>query len=174
MEVASIVLFVLSILAITSAIITIVHKEPVKSALALVFHFFMLAGIYLTLSAELLAILQIMVYAGAIMVLVLFVIMLLNSIDEESANKRKNQLRQSFAITISIALLLVIVSYLVLANYNVADSNLAVVLNNNDTGSVKTISAELFNNYLVPLEIIGILLLSAIIGAVILAKKHLN
>lgn len=176
MEVASIILVILSILAIASAIVTIVHKEPVKSALTLVFHFFMLAGIYLTLSAELLAVLQVMVYAGAIMVLVLFVIMLLNVSDEESAKMRKNQLQQSLAITASIALLVVIASYLVLANSNsdVSNSEDYSIALTNEAGSVYAISTELFTNYLVPLEIIGILLLATIIGAVLLAKKHLN
>ncbi len=166
----SIVLIVLSILAIASAIITIVNKNPIKSALSLVFHFFMLAGIYITLSAQFLAVMQIIVYAGAIMVLVLFVIMLLSVRDEEEAIKRKNKIKQSFAIIISVAMLIVIFSAILLANNELQNSNTIMA---NDIGSVEAIGAELYSKFLFPLEIVGILLLSAIIGAVMLAKKKL-
>lgn len=171
MYLISVVLVVLSVLAIASAIVTVAHKEPLKSALALVFHFFMLAGIYLTLSAQFLAIMQIIVYAGAIMVLVLFVIMLLNAGDEKEARKRKNKLRQSFAITISSALLILIFSFIIF-EYADAKEHSAMILNNNN-GSVEAIGKELYTSFLVPLEIVGILLLSTIIGAVMLAKKKI-
>ena len=166
----SIVLIVLSILAIASAIITITHKEPIKSALSLVFHFFMLAGIYITLSAQFLAIMQVIVYAGAIMVLVLFVIMLLSVKDEAEAQKQRNKVKQSFAITISAAML-IIIAIAILFAYN--DVPIGKSIMAGDTGSVESIGAELYTNFLFPLEIVGILLLSAIIGAVILAKKKL-
>ena len=74
---------ILAVLAIASAVVTISTKHPVRAALALVFHFFMLAGIYLTLQAQFVAVMQILVYAGAIMVLVVFVIMLLNLGNDE-------------------------------------------------------------------------------------------
>lgn len=80
----SIVFFILSLMAIISAICVVTFKNPVSSAMMLVTHFISLSGLYLTLNAQFLAALQIMVYAGAIMVLVVFVIMLLNSGNEES------------------------------------------------------------------------------------------
>jgi NADH-quinone oxidoreductase subunit J len=135
----------------------------------------MLAGIYLTLSAEFIAVVQIIVYAGAIMVLVLFVIMLLNIGDEESAKKRKNRIKQYFSVTISTALLVLIISYIVLANTDYQYHN-ASIFNTltQQSGSVKAVGEELFTNFLIPLEAVGILLLTAIIGSVILAKKRLN
>jgi NADH-quinone oxidoreductase subunit J len=170
MIVETIILIILSVLAVASAIVTIAHKQPLKSAMALVFHFFMLAGIYLTLSAQFLAIMQIMVYAGAIMVLVLFVIMLLNANDEEEAKKRRNRIKQSFAVVVAGGMLVLIVSYIAFASAN-TNSILPEVAAKN--GSVQMVGTELYTNYLVPLEIVGILLLSAIIGAVMMAKKKL-
>jgi len=166
----SIVLIFLSTLAIASAIITIVNKTPVKSALALVFHFFMLAGIYITLSAQFLAVMQIIVYAGAIMVLVLFVIMLLSTSDVEEAKIKKNNIKQSFAIVISVAMLIVILIAILFANNEIQNNNTIMT---NNTGSVEAIGEELYSKFLFPLEVVGILLLSAIIGAVMLAKKKL-
>jgi len=166
----SLILIVLGVLAVASAIITIVHKEPIKSALSLVFHFFMLAGIYITLSAQFLAIMQIIVYAGAIMVLVLFVIMLLSFKDEEEAQKRKNKVKQSFAIVISAAMLILITIAIIFANNEYGSSSTIMAGN---VGSVEMIGKELYSKFLFPLEIVGILLLSAIIGAVMLAKKKI-
>jgi len=166
----SIILIILSVLAVVSAIITIIHKDPIKSALSLVFHFFMLAGIYITLSAQFLAIMQIIVYAGAIMVLVLFVIMLLSSKDEVEAQKRKNKIKQSFAIVISTAMLILIFIAIIFANNDLKINNTIMA---GDIGSVEIIGKELYSNFLFPLEIVGILLLSAIIGAVMLAKKKI-
>jgi len=165
----TIIILSLSLLAIISAIITIVHKEPVKSAIALVFHFFMLAGLYLTLSAQFLAVMQIIVYSGAIMVLVLFVIMLLNISDDSVCLKTKNKIKKLFIFVISGAMLLLITCFILLEN----TSSYSNIIFNNQYGSVQTIGEELYNNFLFPLEIIGILLLSAIIGAVMLAKKKI-
>ncbi|MCL2039143.1 MAG: NADH-quinone oxidoreductase subunit J [Bacteroidetes bacterium] len=165
----SIVLIVLSILAIGSAVITVANKNPIKSALALVFHFFMLAGIYITLSAQFLAVMQVIVYAGAIMVLVLFVIMLLSTNEVDESKKIKNKIKQSFAIVISIAMLIVILIAILFANNEIQNNTIIA----NSIGSVEAIGEELYSKFLFPLEIVGILLLSAIIGAVMLAKKKL-
>jgi len=172
MYIFSATLIILSILAIASAIITITHKEPLKSAMALVFHFFMLAGIYLTLSAQFLAVMQIIVYAGAIMVLVLFVIMLLNVGDENEAQKRKNKIKQYFAVTVASGLLIIIASFIIFENAEVSPKTIANFPLN--VGTVEAIGEEIYSNFLFPLEIVAILLLSAIIGAVILAKRKLN
>ncbi|MDR0926344.1 MAG: NADH-quinone oxidoreductase subunit J [Ignavibacteria bacterium] len=160
---------ILAILAIASAALTITLKDTVKSALALVFHFFMLAGIYLTLSAQFLAIMQIIVYAGAIMVLVLFVIMLLSTGDENEALLRKSKLKQAFAFTISLAMIILIASYITL------EFGIKPIVTDFNTlnGSVNAVGGELYTNFLFPFEAIGILLLSAIIGAVMLSKKKI-
>jgi NADH-quinone oxidoreductase subunit J len=176
MYITTIVLIILSVLAIASAIVTIIHKEPIKSALTLVFHFFMLAGIYLTLSAQFLAIMQVIVYAGAIMVLVLFVIMLLNAGDEDEAQKRKKKVKQYFAVTAGVGMLVLILCFIICVNSKIEVINSdtmssSLVLQN---GTVESIGKELYTKFLVPLEIVGIMLLSAIIGAVMLSKKHIS
>jgi NADH-quinone oxidoreductase subunit J len=172
MEITSLLLMILGILAIASAIITVAHKEPLKSAIAMIFHFFMLAGIYLTLSAEFLAVMQLIVYAGAIMVLVLFVIMLLN-VAEEVVQKNKSKLMLS--VTVAGALLIVLTTYVIL-NGQISENNSLNAANflTKPNGSIQTVGKELYTNFLVPLEIVGILLLSAIIGAVMVAKKQLK
>jgi NADH-quinone oxidoreductase subunit J len=167
----TIIIITLALLAIISAVVTITHKESVKSAIALVFHFFMLAGIYITLSAQFLAVMQIIVYAGAIMVLVLFVIMLLNITDDTEAQKRKSKIKQSFVITISVAMLILIFCFISFA-YNSNPTDTSIIIGG-DHGSVQAIGREIYSKFLFPLEIIGILLLSAIIGAVMLAKKKI-
>ena len=160
---------VLAVLAISSAIVTIATRHPVKSAMALVVHFFMLSGLYLTLNAQFLAVLQILVYAGAIMVLVIFVIMLLNLGDEEKLMQRM-QSKQFLAIGLSSALAVMLISIFVV-NFDLRqfDPNLSA-----NAGTVQSLGKELFTNFLVPIEGIAILLTAAIVGAIVLAKRKLN
>jgi NADH-quinone oxidoreductase subunit J len=134
----------------------------------LVLNFFVLAGIYLTLSAQFLAIIQILVYAGAIMVLFVFVIMLLNLGDEEKLIEKMN-FKKFVRIILSIALIIqiiYIISYFQV-NQNIVQSSNAVSI-----GTVNEIGRQLFTAYLFPFEITSILLLTAIIGAIVLAKKR--
>lgn len=159
---------VLSILAIASAIVTISSKHPVRSAMALVVHFFMLAGIYLTLQAQFVAVMQIIVYAGAIMVLVVFVIMLLNLSDEELA-AQQNQLRQFGGIVLSATFAIA----LIYAFSNFAGKPTVFPQHTADFTTAQAIGKTLFTNYLVQFEAIGILLTAAIVGAVLLAKRKL-
>ncbi len=158
----------LSILAIASAIVTITSRHPVRSAMALVVHFFMLAGLYLTLQAQFVAVMQIIVYAGAIMVLVVFVIMLLNLGDEEQL-KQKYQLKQFAGIAISGTLGLA----LIYTFMNKGSSLNYFPSHTKEFTTAQAIGQELFTNYLVQFEAIGILLTAAIVGAVLLAKRKL-
>lgn len=160
---------VLAILAIASAIVTIASKHPVKSAMALIFHFFMLAGLYLTLNAQILAVLQILVYAGAIMVLVIFVIMLLNLGDEEKLIQ-KFQTKQFLAIALSSVMVIMLISMFA-TNLDLRPFNTEMA---EKVGNVQTLGKELFTNFLYPVEAIAILLTVAIIGAIVLAKRKLN
>lgn len=171
--ISSVLFFVLAALSVISAAITVLHKHPVKSAISMVFHFFMLAGIYITLSAQFLAIMQIIVYAGAIMVLVIFVIMLLNQ-SEDSAPKRQN-FKLLFSSALSGIFLFLVVLF-IFSGDTIAQSSNAIISSSiaSENGTVQAVGKELFTNFLVPLEIIGVLLLSAIIGAVLLAKRHLK
>ena len=166
MNLEIITFFVLGALLIASGITVITHKNPVVSAIALVFHFFMLAGLYLNLHAEFLAVLQILVYAGAIMVLVIFVIMLLNLGDEEKLKEKFNY-RKLIAVIFGFILVLqfAIIYTTVVGSFPGSQ---------NSVGSPEVIGHDLFNNYLFPFEAISLLLLAAIIGSVILAKRKVD
>ena len=170
MGITSILFIILAILAIISALITVFNKQPIKSAIALIFHFFMLAGIYLTLAAQFLAVMQILVYAGAIMVLVIFVIMLLNQNDEELHEQNKQIKRKLFSVILSGIFLFLMVMFIIGGK----QSNLYDGQISSNICTVQTLAKELYSNFLVPVEITGILLLATIVGAVLMAKKRLN
>lgn len=166
----TVILFaILSILAIATAIMTIASKHPVKSAFSLVAHFFMLAGLYLTLNAQFIAVMQVIVYAGAIMVLVIFVIMLLNLGDEEKM-RLKMQSRQLGGIVLGGGLAVLLVS--VLMSHPSVLKFVPEKAAANSTA--QAIGKELFTNYLFPFEAVSILLLATIVGAVVLAKRKIQ
>lgn len=164
------ILFIfLGALTILGSLGTILSKNPVSSALFLVLNFFSLGGIYLLLEAQFIAVVQVIVYAGAIMVLFLFVIMLLNLEDERKLTE-KFDFRKGFAFIFG-ALLLVELLYVVglkLPPMTPKDAMLTPLT----VGSVKYIGRELLTSFLFPFEIISVLLLAAIIGAVVLSKKN--
>ena len=163
-----IVFFVLAFLSVFTALMVIIKKNPIASVMFLVFNFFILACIYLTLGAQFVAVIQVLVYAGAIMVLFVFVIMLLNlddKIEYESINKKETF--RIFLLGMAIILVLYLLSFQdILSNVEI-NKNV-----NSDLGTVEAISSQLFTRYLLPFEVTSILLLSAIIGAVVLAKKR--
>ena len=165
-----IILFVIfGALGIASAIGTIASKNPIGSAVALIFHFFMLAGLYLTLKAQFLAAMQIIVYAGAIMALVLFVIMLLN-VGKEKGKQETFNWRKITAGAVAFALAIQLgASFLVTSSSFTKLSDKAL-----SNGTVETIGQELFTKYLFPFEAVSLLLLSAVVGAVLLAKKKVE
>lgn len=158
---------VLGIAAIASAIVTITNRNPVFSAIALIFHFFMLAGLYLNLNAQFLAVLQILVYAGAIMVLVIFVIMLLNLGDEEKLKEKLN-IRKLTAYIFAFILIVQFAVIFTSKGFSPDGHKGAHV------GTVEMIGKDMFSNYLFPFEAISLLLLAAIIGSVILAKRKVD
>ncbi|HBB25045.1 MAG TPA: NADH-quinone oxidoreductase subunit J [Bacteroidetes bacterium] len=137
--------------------------------MSLVAHFFMLTGLYLTLQAQFVAAVQVVVYAGAIMVLVVFVIMLLNVGREVQAPSARS-LRPTLAMLIS-SILVVMVSSVIVSNPTGKNalSDKAV-----EIGTTASIGKALFTGYLFPFEAVSLLLLAALIGAVILAKRHVS
>ncbi len=164
------ILFVLiAILAIGSAVATITRRNPVAAALFLVLHFASLAALYLFLSAQVLAVLQILVYAGAIMVLILFVIMLLNLGKEEQLAERF-QPRAIFALIFGGLLLL----FLVVALTAVPIAYPEMAAKAAEIGTIGALARELFTTYLFPFEAVSLLLLVAVVGAIVLAKKKLE
>lgn len=153
-------------MAIAGAVGTITARNPVSSAMSLVFHFFMLAGLYLTLQAEFIAVLQVLVYAGAIMVLVIFVIMLLNLGDEEKLTEGSSMRKlagYALGSLLTVALFLMII---------LSDSDMKVLPSTAvEAGSVKQLGKTLLQDYLFHFEAITLLLLVAVVGALTLARR---
>jgi NADH-quinone oxidoreductase subunit J len=164
-----------AILAIASGIITISSKNPVVSALSLIFHFFMLAGLYLTLQAQFIAVIQILVYAGAIMVLVVFVIMLLN-LGKDNYREEIYSFRKAAAYLLGPALALMLLSVFLIKPSSANEIVKTINYNGIEytAGSVELIAEVLYTDYLFPFEAIAILLIAAILGAVVLAKRNLH
>lgn len=159
---------IIAVFSIASAIVTISAKSPVVSAVSLIFNFFMLSGLYLILNAQFIAAIQILVYAGAIMVLVIFVIMLLNLGKEEPVIKAFN-LRKILAV-IFVAIMITQFAMIFLLN----KSGMKYLAANSATQStVQSVGKALYTDYLLPFEAISILLLAAIVGAIVLAKRKL-
>ena len=160
-----------SILAIVSAIMMITHKNPVYSAIFLIITFFSIAGFYFLLEAQFIAIVQIIVYAGAIMVLFLFVMMLLNL-------KRETRLPIGRPFQVALGsgfalILLVQVFLIVRTGIQVTKAGEFSPEKINEIGSVEVIGSQLFTNFLFPFEAASVLLLVGIVGAIILGRKQL-
>ena len=151
-----------------SAVLMITRPNPVISALFLVLNFASLAGLYLTLNAQFIAVAQVIVYAGAIMVFFLFVIMLLNPEKEKRFFEEKKKLR--IFIIVIVALVLVQIVYMIFLS-NPSDSITSEVSRSIQTGTIENIGREMFTNYILPFEAAGYLLLAATIGAMVMAKK---
>jgi NADH-quinone oxidoreductase subunit J len=166
MGITTILFILLSVLAIGSALMVITRKNPLHSVLYLVITFFAISGHYILLNAQFLAIVNIIVYAGAIMVLFLFVVMLMNLNTE--VEPQKNRLAQIAGVISGGSLFLVIVAALVKSKSVTG----AMELQTGDYGLIKTLGKVLFNDYVLPFEISSVLFLSAMIGAVVISKKE--
>lgn len=151
-----------------SSVLMVTRPNPVISALFLVLNFASLAGLYLILNAQFIAVTQVIVYAGAIMVFFLFVIMLLNPEKEKRFFEQKTKFRL-FIIGI-VALVLVQIIYVIFLS-NPSESISSEVSRSVQTGTIENIGREMFTNYILPFEAAGYLLLAATIGAMVLAKK---
>ena len=162
---AEIFFIVASLVAVSASLAMLVARSPVQSALWLILVMLCVAGLYVTLQADFIAVVQVLVYAGAIMVLFLFVIMLLN------LNTVTGSDRIDVKKWIGFILFTVILSQLVYATATTSESLSSRVVHSPETGSALSIAQELFTRYVLPFEMIGILLLVATVGAVILAKR---
>jgi NADH-quinone oxidoreductase subunit J len=164
MGITTISFILLSLAAIGSAVMMILSKNPVNSILWLIVVFFAISGHYILLNAQFLAIVNIIVYAGAIMVLFLFVVMLMN-LNAES-EPPKNYRLQFIGIISGGCLLLVLLSA-----FMTMDRQHPVMLASGNAGLIKTLGKVLFTDYVLPFEISSVLFLSAMVGAVVLGKK---
>ena len=152
-------------LAIGCAVSMVAQRNPLYSAISLIGVFISLACLYVTLAAPFIAAVQVIVYAGAIMVLVVFVIMLLNVEEEE----RPMRLRALIPIAIALAAILFAEAAFIIF---FAHTNPGTPTGNvSDIGLTSSIGAGLFTKYLLPFEITSLLLLMAIVGAMTLARR---
>ena len=160
---------IISFVAIVSAILVVTCKNPINSALALIMTFFCLATYYVMLDAPFMAAIQVMVYAGAIMVLMVFTIMLLN-VRVDATKKHSHMLLFGSIIgffTLINAVIVIVKSRAALPTGPYSADMLKNI------GHTELIGKELFTTFLLPFEVTSILLLVAMVGAVILAKKKI-
>lgn len=160
------VFFTSALVAVVCSLLVIVQKNPVASVIFLIMAFFAQAILYIQLSAVFVAVLQIIVYTGAIMVLFLFVIMLLN-LRRDEFGKVKNPFNNWLTRLIAIVLL-VELGVMVARGFIFNKTTSAT----QEFGTVEQVATVLFTKYLYPFELTSILLLVAMIGAVILAKHR--
>jgi NADH-quinone oxidoreductase subunit J len=165
MDIQQSLFWVLSAMAIGCALGVVLSRNPITSVIFLILTFFAVSGHYILLNAQFLAIVNIIVYAGAIMVLFLFVIMLMNlSADTEP---QKSKLAQLAGAVSGGVLFLVILAALRTAIYTTPLEKEA-----NQIGLIKNLGRVLFREYVLPFEISSVLFLSAMIGAVVIGKRE--
>ncbi len=163
---SSIVFLLLAVLTLASALMVVFSKSPIYSVLWLVICFFSITGHYILLDAHFLAIVNLIVYAGAIMVLFLFVIMLLN-LNKETEPHKPFLLKLAAVVSGCLLMLILAASF---KDFSISSSSALI----DGFGTAKEVGKILFNKFLLPFEVASILFISAMVGAVILGKKSVN
>ena len=163
----AIAFFVLALLTIASALVVITHRNPVTAAVALAFNLVAIAGIFLVLDAQFIGLLQVIVYAGAIMVLILFVIMLLNLREEERGHPARRL--QRILAPVASTLLGAVMGR---ALWSSAPSEFPAKAVG--YGTADALGKELFTRFFYPFEAVSLLLVVAMVGAVLLAKRKVS
>jgi NADH-quinone oxidoreductase subunit J len=166
MNITHLLFWCLSVLALVAAILVVVSKNPVHSVLWLILVFFAISGHYILLNAQFLAIVNLIVYAGAIMVLFLFVFMLMNL--NADTEPQKNKWLKIAGVVAAGSLLLVLVAALKNADLKTQFAE----MNGGDIGLIHNLGLALFNDYVIPFEISSVLFLSAMVGVVVIGKKE--
>lgn len=158
--------YFLSFLSILSALMVVFSKNPVHSVLYLILTFFSLSGHYILLNAQFLAVVNIIVYAGAIMVLFLFVIMFLNM---KTESEKPLSWLMKLSGTLAGGLLLVIFVGVIKQADRFVPSEVDF---NSQVGLVENLGAVLYKDFLVPFELASVLFLAAMVGAVMLGRRE--
>lgn len=161
--------WIFALCTVAGAAVVIGARNPINSAMALVATFFFLAGIYVLLWAHTIAVLQVLVYAGAIMVLFLFVIMLL-SLSDTGLSGGGVTVSRLFGAAASAAILVLLV--MAIAGTGVTDPPM-MLSQSTSFGTLKHIGEIIYTTYLLPFEAVSLLLLVAIVGAVVVAKSRI-
>jgi NADH-quinone oxidoreductase subunit J len=165
--ISQILFWVLSLLAVVAAAGVVLSKNPVSSVLWLIVVFFAISGHYVLMNAQFLAIVNIIVYAGAIMVLFLFVVMLMNL--NASIEPPKNMYLKLAGLIAGMCLLVVFVAALAKS-----DEIKTSVVSGSNIGLIEVLGKTLFQEYVIPFEISSVLFLSAMVGAVVIGKKDVE
>jgi NADH-quinone oxidoreductase subunit J len=163
---AEVLFIAFAALSILGAMGLILFRHPMKGAMSLVVTMISLAGLYALLSAKLIFVLQLIVYAGAIMSLVIFIIMFLNIQD----NHLPKEEGRFLYLAGGIAIIIPIATFLIKVINTVPETQVTIV--GNGFGGVKEVGLVLFQDWLLPFEIVSLLLLVALVGAVVLAGKR--
>lgn len=158
--------FTNALIAIVSAVYFVTAKNALYAILSLIITFFSIAGMYILLNAQFLGIVQIIVYAGAIMVLFLYVLMMLN-LDEKNVSKKQNLGKFAGILSAGILLIGMLGAYKGFSGKTFAGNADGAV------GLTKNLGRLLFNEYVMPFELASILILAGIVGAVLIGKKDL-
>lgn len=173
-----ILFYVFAATVLISALVMVVSPNAVNCAMAMIVSFIGTAALFVLLEAYFLAILQVLVYAGAVMVLFLFIIMLLD-VDKGEADYLKDKLGFGAAI-IGFALITVLISSAFLSGNHLPEPTVLPVLENPTgegigipyTSSIKSFGYSLFTKYMLPFQVAGFLLLAAMIGVIVVSKKN--
>lgn len=156
-----------AVVIMATSVLVVALRNPIYSALSLLIMFFHVAGLYVTLHAEFLAAVQVIVYAGAILVLYLFVVMLLNV-------KREERYHTQLPVAGLLGVTLVTEMILLVVRQHTADSSAPAAADAaSTTGNTELLGEVLYSTYLFPFEVASLILLVAMIGAIILAKKDI-
>lgn len=158
--------FSLAVMVIITSVGVVATSNPVRSALLLVVNFFVLAMLYVMLHAHFLAVVQVIVYTGAIMVLFLFVIMLLN-LGSPEVLREPAELKRPFALLLGLALLALLGAQ-VFAAIGAPPATAPV-----EVGKVEQVGVALFSQWAFPFEVVSLLLLVGIVGSILLAKRRI-
>ncbi|WP_276132844.1 NADH-quinone oxidoreductase subunit J [Polluticoccus soli] len=164
MSIYEVLFWFLTVVALSCALGVILSRNPVNSVLFLILTFFAISGHYILMNAQFLAIVNIIVYAGAIMVLFLFVIMLMNL--NADTEPQKNRLVQLAGVISGGVLFLVVLAALKSSSRGELEQT------STDIGLIKNLGKTLFTQFVLPFEISSVLFLSAMIGAIVIGKKE--
>ena len=168
-----IIFYIFGALSILGALGVLFLRNPIHCALSLVGTFFCLGSIYVMLNAEFVAVIQVLVYAGAIMVLFLFVLMLLSSKTSDQ-NTNKWPIGKILAGLLSFGIFVKIASLFSMGDLQLGPKGAYPLEVVEEVGSISLIGRLLFTDYILSFEIIAILLLVAVIGAVVIAKRRFH
>jgi NADH-quinone oxidoreductase subunit J len=171
MSIETVLFSILGVMAVGSALMVITRKSPISASMFLVMHFMTLGGLYLLLQAQFMAVIQVLVYAGAIMVLVVFVIMLLNLGKEERLTDKVRS-RESLGVVLAMALggaLIFAITHTIHPETAAAQTSQSF-----SNGTIQQVGQALFTTYVFPFEMVSLVLLAAAVGAVVLTKRNIS